>query len=114
MSHKLEKRSDLLTEMTKLVQTWDGTSLNAEEIILENRNLFAALKRLDMELDEQYSLIEQKEVSVIIERQQSLVAILKQERSNIMKKMKQVNQKDKIVNNYYSSIQQSIFVDRGM
>lgn len=114
MSHKLEKRSDLLTEMTKLVQTWDGTSLNAEEIILENRNLFAALKRLDMELDEQYSLIEQKEVSVIIERQQSLFAILKQERSNIMKKMKQVNQKDKIVNNYYSSIQQSIFVDRGM
>lgn len=114
MSHKLEKRSDLLTKMTKLVQAWDGTSLNAEEIILENRNLFAALKRLDMELDEQYSLIEQKEVSVIIERQQSLFAILKQERSNILKKMKQVNQKDKIVNNYYSSIQQSIFVDRGM
>lgn len=114
MSHKLEKRSDLLSKMTKLVQTWDGTSLNAEEIILENRNLFAALKRLDMELDEQYSLIEQKEVSVIIERQQSLFAILKQERSNILKKMKQVNQKDKIVNNYYSSIQQSIFVDRGM
>lgn len=114
MSHKLEKRSELLSKMTKLVQTWDGTSLNAEKIILQNSELLAALKRVDMELDEQYSLLEQKEVAVIIEKQQSLVATLKQERSNIMKKMKQVNQKDKIVNNYYSSIQQSIFVDRGM
>ena len=114
MSHKLEKRSDLLTEMTKLVQTWDGTSLNAEEIVSQNSDLLAELKRVDTELNEQYSLIQQKEVAVIIEKQQALIATLKHERSNVMKKMKQVNQKDKIVNNYYSSIQQSIFVDRGM
>lgn len=114
MSYKLEKRSELLSEMTKLVQTWNGTSLNAEEIVIQNSDLLAELKRVDIELNEQYSLIQQKEVAVIIEKQQFLIATLKQERSIVMKKMKQVNQKDNIINNYYSSIQQSMFVDRGM
>lgn len=113
-----ENRSIILTQLFRQLMSWDGTSLNANEIIAENQPLLAELKEIDSLLNQQgngkYNEMEQQHVASIIKAQQELLTIIKQDRTDILEKMKQVNQKNKIVDNYYSSFQQSIFVDKGM
>lgn len=113
-----EKRLTILNLLSQQLKSWDGTSGHADDIITQNKPLLLKLKEVDEILTQQskdrYTEAEQQQVAEIIAAQQSLLAVIKQDRSAILDKMKQVNQKNKIVDNYYSAFQQSIFVDKGM
>ena len=118
MSITNEKRSSILELLSKQLKSWDGTSEHADKIVTQNKPLLFKLKQIDDVFSQQsqdgYSEAEQQQVAEIIAAQRSLLAVIKQDRSAILDKMKQVNQKNKIVDNYYSAFQQSIFVDKGM
>ncbi|MFL2104971.1 hypothetical protein [Desemzia sp. FAM 23991] len=118
MLAKQDDRFEILNLLYQHLTIWDGSSTSANEIIEKNRHLLAELKAVDERLNRQgngkYSKIEHQHVVSIVKAQQELLTVIKQDRTAILEKMKQVNQKDKIVNNYYSSFQQSIFVDKGM
>lgn len=118
MPSKLYNRLEILNQLHESFQKWDGTSVKANEIIENNKILLAELKEIDNKSDQQgnraYSIQEQEQVATILEGQQSLLAVIKKDRATILDKMKQMNQKNKVVDNYYSSFQQPIFVDRGM
>lgn len=108
-----QTRLPILEKLTQHLNAWDGTSEAANKIIEQNKSLLTELKKVDAKLGE-YSQDEQQQVSGIIEAQQKLLTVIKTERKNLLDKMKQVNKKDKVVKNYYSSFQQSIFVDKGV
>lgn len=118
MSFKQSNRSEILNQLFRQLMSWDSTSTHAKEIIEKNNLLLIELKKIDNFLSQQgdgkYSEVEQQHVASIVKAQQDLLTVIKQDRTAILKKMKQVNQKNKIVDNYYSSVQQSIFVDKGM
>lgn len=111
-------RLEILDQLFQSLQKWDGTSTKANEIIERNNDLLAELKEIDKTLNKKnsgvYSKQEQEKVAAIIERQKSLLTVIKKDRKALLDKMKQMNQKNKVVDNYYSSFQQPIFVDRGM
>ena len=113
-----KNRSEILNQLFRQLMSWDGTSSNANKIIIENQNLLAELKEIDFLLNQQgdgkYNEMEQQHVASIVKAQKDLLVVIKQDRTEILDKMKQVNQKNKIMDNYYSSFQQSIFVDKGM
>ena len=113
-----KSRSELLTQLFRQLMSWNGTSVNANEIIAQNQPLLAELKEIDASLSQQgkgeYTEMEKNHVASIVKAQQNLLDVVKQDRAEILEKMKQVNQKNKIVDNYYSSFQQSVFVDKGM
>lgn len=114
MLTKLKKRSEILERLTQGLQKWDGTSIDAEEIVGQNNLLITDLKQIDAESNQEYEAIQQKQVIKIVKYHKAMMAVIKKEQSELMEKMKQVNQKDNIAKNYYSSVKQSIFVDKGM
>lgn len=118
MPNQQYNRLEILNQLLQSLQKWDGTSTQANEIIEKNNVLLAELKEIDNSFNQKdnrvYSRREQEQVAAIIEGQQSLLAVIKKDRKVILDKMKQMNQKNKVVDNYYSSFQQPIFVDRGM
>lgn len=118
MPNQQYNRLEILNQLLQSLQKWDGTSTQANEIIEKNNVLLAELKEIDNSFNQKdnrvYSRREQEQAAAIIEGQQSLLAVIKKDRKVILDKMKQMNQKNKVVDNYYSSFQQPIFVDRGM
>ena len=110
-----EKRLRILNLLSEELKSWDGTSKHADEITAENKKILLKLQEVDDSLNQQtYTEAAQYEVIKIISYQKKLLKVIKEDRINVLNKMKQVNQKNKIVDNYYSSFQQSIFVDKGM
>lgn len=113
-----QTRLAILEKLSQHLEKWDGTSEQAETIIAFNTPLLAELKQFDAKQEQQgngaYSPNEQQQVANIIAAQQKLLTVIKTERKSLLDKMKQVNKKDKVAKNYYSSFQQSIFVDKGI
>ena len=118
MPLQTENRSEILNQLFRQLMSWDGSSTNANEIIAENQPLLVELKEIDASLSRQgkgeYTEMEKNYVSSIVKIQKDLLEVIKHNRTDILEKMKQMNQKNKVVDNYYSSFQQPIFVDRGM
>lgn|SRR5690606_20881944 len=118
MTNQQSNRLEILNQLSQSLQKWDGSSEQANEIVEKNHTLLAELKKADSLLHQQgngsYTKEEQAEVAIIVEGQQSLLAVIKKDRAAILGKMKQMNQKNKVVDNYYTSFQQPIFVDKGM
>lgn len=115
MSHT---RLVLLEQLSQHLTIWDGTSEHANELIEQNKPLLEQLKAVDAEMKQQgneaYNEAEQLQAVEFIKVQQDLLTVIKKDRKKLLGKMKQVNQKEKIAKNYYSSVKQSIFVDKGM
>lgn len=111
-------RLALLKQLSQHLTIWDGTSEHANELIEQNKPLLEQLKTVDTALQQQgnaaYNESEQRQAAEFITAQQELLTVIKQERKELLSKMKQVNQKNKIAKNYYSSVKQPIFVDKGM
>lgn len=118
MTNQQSSRLEILNHLSQNLEMWDGSSEEANEIVEKNQTLLVKLKNVDRLLTDQgngeYTKEEQKQVAAIIDGQKSLLAIIQKDRAAILDKMKQMNQKDKVVDNYYTSFQQPIFVDRGM
>ena len=113
-----ELRTDVLKGMLALMQTWSGNAEEAVTIIAENQKNMDQLKTIEKKLSEEasfeYTPTERQLLTLIIPQQQQMMAAIRKEKVSLMNKMKQINQKNKVRDNYVSVQRESVFVDRGI
>ncbi|MGX7393785.1 hypothetical protein [Carnobacterium mobile] len=111
-------RSDLLEEVWQLVTSWDGTTKHALEIIENNQNHLDQWQASNNHVVHReylpYTESEKEKQADILRYQQSILNIIRSERMTVMSRMKQVNQKNKVRDNYISVKPDSIFIDKGL
>lgn len=107
-------RIQLLEQLSARLTNWNGASQTAAAIIAESQTEFDQLKRLDQQLAQPYTVQEQKLARQIIEQQAALVTKIKAEQKDLLNQMKQMKQKDKVIRNYYPSVKQPVFLDKGL
>lgn len=113
-----ELRTNVLENIMILMETWNGSPDEAVEIIAGNQENLDHLKVIEQKLSEdaafQYTQAEKQLLTVIIPRQQQMMAAIRGEKLKLMNKMKQINQKNKIRDNYVSVERASVFIDKGV
>lgn len=111
-------RMDVLETIKVLLDSWNGSAEEAVTLIAENEQNMDQLKKIEQQLSEdeafQYTSVEKQLLTVIIPQQQQMIAAIRSEKTNLMNKMKQINQKNKVRENYVSVQRESVFVDRGI
>lgn len=111
-------RSELLEKMWVLLTSWDGTAEEALTITEENQENLIQWQRIDEQLANEESLsyteTEKKKQAEILQCQQNILNKIRSERTTVMSRMKQLNQKNKVRDNYVSVKRDSIFIDKGL
>lgn len=111
-------RTDVLENIKTLLDSWNGSAEEAATLISENERNMDQLKKIEEQLREdeafQYTSVEKQLLTVIIPKHQQMIAAIRSEKINLMNKMKQINQKNKVRDNYVSMQRASVFVDRGI
>lgn len=109
-----QTRIQLLEKLIARLINWNGESQTAAAIIAENQQDFDQLKRLDQQLSAPYTLQEQQLARQTIDKQKVLIANIKAGQKDLLNQMKQMKQKDKVIRNYYQSVKQPVFLDKGL
>ncbi|WP_035051355.1 hypothetical protein [Carnobacterium pleistocenium] len=113
-----ELRTNVLENILVLMETWTGDPDEAVAIIAGNQPNLDQLKAIEQQLSEDaafgYTPAETKLLTIIIPKQQQMMAAIRGEKLKLMDKMKQINQKNKVRDNYVSVKQEPVFVDRGI
>ena len=111
-------RTDVLENIVVLMDSWNGSAEEAMEIISENQRNMDQLKAIEQKLSEdaafQYTAAEKQLLTVIIPKQQQLMAAIRGEKNNLMNKMKQINKKNQVRDNYISVKRAPVFLDKGI
>lgn len=103
----------LLDEILKNFDAYDGSPEAGMELIQANQLAFDSLRELVGEgasLDSQYL----DKLELIIEKQNTLVEVLKKEKEDLLGKLEQINTKGKLVNSYLSPEVKPVFIDKDM
>ena len=111
-------RTDVLENIVVLMNSWNGTVEEAMGIVSENQRNMDQLKAIEQKLSEdaafQYTPAEKQLLTVIIPKQQQLMAAIRGEKNNLMNKMKQINKKNQVRDNYVSVKRAPVFLDKGI
>lgn len=111
-------RTDVLENIVVLMDSWNGTVEEAMDIVSENQRNMDQLKAIEQKLSEdaafQYTAAEKQLLTVIIPKQQQLMAAIRGEKNNLMNKMKQINKKNQVRDNYVSVKRAPVFLDKGI
>lgn len=111
-------RTDVLENIVVLMDSWNGTVEEAMDIVSENQRNMDQLKAIEQKLSEeaafQYTPAEKQLLTVIIPKQQQLMAAIRGEKNNLMNKMKQINKKNQVRDNYVSVKRAPVFLDKGI
>ncbi|WP_027108789.1 hypothetical protein [Lacticigenium naphthae] len=110
-----DSQESVLMQLETNLADWDGSSEQAMEIISKNQTLF----------DQWTDMLEGREkimpsgnqadrMQRIIQRQRAVIHCLQEDKEQLQKRFKQLNQKNKVTDNYYRIQESSIFVDRNM
>lgn len=110
----IEKRQELLEKMIARLIEWDKIDESAAEWIRKNQNDFQVLQQYDNQSQTVYSNKEKELANQLIEHQKKIVNSIRQERAGLARQMKQMNQKDNVVQHYYQKMDQSLFIDKGL
>lgn len=100
--------NNLLDELFLNLEKWDGSLAHGEQIINENHPLFEQLKQHDIIFDAKDS----QKLKTIMTKTMMIRTQISAEKKKVVKQMSQMNQKDKMVNSYYTSSQDASFIDR--
>lgn len=103
----------LLDEILKNFDAYDGSPEAGMELIQANQLAFDSLRELvgdGASLDSQYL----DKLELIIEKQNTLVEVLKKEKEDLLGKLEQINTKGKLVNSYLSPEVKPVFIDKDM
>lgn len=111
-------RTDVLENIVVLMDSWNGTVEEAIDIVSENQRNMNQLKAIEQKLSEDaafyYTPAEKQLLAVIIPKQQQLMAAIRGEKNNLMNKMKQINKKNQVRDNYVSVKRAPVFLDKGI
>lgn len=113
-----ELRTNVLENIMSLMNSWNGSAEEAVTIIADNQHHMDQLKVIEQKLSEdeafQYTSTERQLLTVIIPQQQQMMAVIRTEKNELMDKMRQINKKNQVRDNYVSVKRDSVFVDRGI
>lgn len=111
-------RTDVLQNIKSLLDSWNGSAEEAMTLISENEQNMDQLKKIEQQLSEdgafQYTSVEKQLLTVIIPKQQQMIATIRREKTSLMNKMKQINKKNQVRDNYVSVKRAPVFVDKGI
>lgn len=113
-----ELRTNVLENIMSLMNSWNGSAEEAVTIIADNQHHMDQLKVIEQKLSEdeafQYTSTERQLLTVIIPQQQQMMAAIRTEKNELMDKMRQINKKNQVRDNYVLVKRDSVFVDRGI
>lgn len=111
-------RSDLLEKIWQLVTSWDGTAEHALVITEMNQENIVRWQNMEKQIGNQefllYTEVEKEKQTEIMRLQQEIIVSIQKERMTVMSQMKQLNQKNKVRDNYVSIKPDSFFIDKGL
>ncbi|WP_051912682.1 hypothetical protein [Carnobacterium funditum] len=111
-------RSDLLEKIWQSVTSWDGTTEEALKITEKNQENLSQWQKVTKQVANEehlpYTETEKEKQVDILSCQQNILAAITSERSLVMSQMKQINQKNKVRDNYVSVQREPLFIDKGL
>ena len=90
-----------LSELEKLVVSWDGTFEHAEDLLEKSTPLFAALQETQVSIDDRM------EIEPLIAAYQKLIAFLKQEKLKVQRETSKLHQTEQKMRDYVKFNQSS-------
>lgn len=111
----VKERLDVLLEMKRLFEAWDGTATDGIQVIEKNKEHIAALQRFDAVEDRSpFSKSENEILIEVIQKQKLVMYTLRNSKEELLQQAKQVNQKSRIIESYLFLKKTPVFVDRGL
>ena len=110
----MRTRQELLKKMINRLIGWEEKSEFVAELMRKNQSDFQLLQQYDDQIKTTYSNEEKELVNQLMTYQKEVMNNIKEERTNLARQMKQMNQKDNVVQHYYQKMNQSMFIDRGL
>ncbi|MGB6178056.1 flagellar cap protein [Carnobacterium sp.] len=113
-----ELRSNVLDTIWQLLISWDGTTEEALKITEKNQENLIQWKEMHKQVATNeflpYTETENEKQADILRIQQMILTSIGNERLVVMSQMKQINQKNKVRDNYVSVKREPLFVDKGL
>lgn len=113
---QLKLRDETLDILVKRVKSWDETPQSGIEIIEENKADIEKLQSIERFLGNNgYSDIDEEyinKITILLEGEKKIVNSLLMRKAELENIMKQLGNKDKIINNYLKKNESSLFIDR--
>ncbi len=115
----LDERDKSLNYIEESLNNWDGSMDQALEVSETNGPYFERLESLDESLKKFshpsiYSEEYVGKLSEIMEKHMELLESLRQNRQQVLDKMKEINKKDEIIGSYINREIESIFIDKDL
>ncbi|MGB3160700.1 MAG: flagellar cap protein [Carnobacterium sp.] len=111
-------RSNLLDTIWQLLTSWDGTTEDALVITEKNQDNIIQWQKINKQVATNdflsYTETEKEKQADILRFQQMILTSIGNERSVVVSQMKQINQKNKVRDNYVSVKREPLFVDKGL
>lgn len=112
----LNQKENLILEITNQLMTWDDTADHAMYLLAENDQNFTQMKEIDDGIPEEQLISFNEKYKEhwlrIINMQQALMKTVEDEKTHTQEQLAQINQKQKVVSNYMSVKNKSIFVEK--
>ena len=112
----LNQKENLILEIINQLMTWDDTVDHAMHLLAENDQNFNQLKEIDAGISEEELITfngKYKEHWLrIINLQQELMKTVEDEKTHTQEQLAQIDQKQKVVSNYMTVKNKSIFVEK--
>lgn len=115
-----QSRLQLLENIKQRLNAWDGTVETALSIVEKNTETFEQVQKKDkkikvFEMPPPSSDKKEKQLLAdVTKAQETLIREIQRERLKLVSKVRQVNQKDHVIDHYLPRNRQSLFVDKGI
>lgn len=116
---KLKSRDKILNTLVDRLNGWDKTAETGIDIIEKNKTDIENLKSMEATLKRNHSLYSSdgsleymEKINYLLEGEKNILDALLKKSEEVELVMKQLNNRDKIKDNYLSQNKNSIFIDR--
>ena len=111
----MKQRECILHAILKRLSGWNHSFEEAQVVLEENQIFFEKLKEMDSELtkEELSACLQEQQlyIKAIVQKQQALISVLKNQSARLSEQLTQVQQKSNVVSHYMNK-DQSLFIDR--
>ena len=116
MNQWLEQKEKLVLDITNHLIEWDGSAGHAVQILSDNDEKFKQLNQLDRQISaEELNTLKQKNRNhwqKLINTQHELMQSNQAEQVENQEQLAQIDNKEKVVKNYMSVKNKSIFIEK--
>lgn len=111
----LNKKKDLIANISNQLKSWDNTVEHAMEILEINNENFQKLQVIDKKIPD--DILEEFNAKInthwleLLSIHQNLMQVIQENQREIQKQLVQINNKEKVVSNYMSLQNKSIFIE---